>query len=125
MMGGSQTGRFAKRPYTVWWWRRVVDGVVNGWHACSGRVVASFVDGSRVHDGWVPDRAFHETPLHGLAVMPRDKRYGAVASDRVRRGTSMGGWSMRRVGRNLGSEDREGGQGVSRNAPTRSGGEAA
>ena len=29
---------------------------------------------------------------------------------------------MRRVGRNLGSEDREGCQGVSRNAPTRSGG---
>ena len=23
-------------------------------------------------------RAFHETPLHGLVVMPRDKRYGAV-----------------------------------------------
>ena len=32
---------------------------------------------------------------------------------------------MRRVGRNVGSEDREGGQGVSRNAPTRSGGDAA
>ena len=25
-------------------------------------------------------RAFHETPLHGLVVMPRDKRYGSVES---------------------------------------------
>ena len=32
---------------------------------------------------------------------------------------------MRRVGRNLGSGYREGGQGVSRNAPTRSGGDTA
>ena len=71
MMGGSQTGRFTKRPYTVWWWRRVVDGVVNGWHACSRRVVEAFVGGSRVRDGRVTDGAFRETPLHGLVVATR------------------------------------------------------
>ena len=39
-------------------------------------------------------RAFHE-PLHGLVVMPRDERYGAAASDPVRRGATMGGVGRR------------------------------